>query len=383
VRLAVVCPRFPYPLEKGDKLRIYHQLRLLSEHHEICLIAIAEQQVADRYRTVIEDITTECHIITIPKSARTVSAAMALLTGGSLQSAHYYSRKAHSQVRQILAEFAPDHIYCQLIRVAAYVQDSPLPKTLDYMDAFGVGMERRATVTNGLQKLLYKIEAKRCKQHEVAVYQKFDHHTIISEQDRLCIGSGELPITVNPNGIDTTYFSPIDKFEDHDIGFVGNMGYPPNVDAAEYLVNKLGLGDKYKLLIAGARPSKRVKLLASDNVTITGWVDDVRQEYARCHIFVAPLWSGTGQQNKILEAMAMGIPCVTTSAVNNAIRASDGNEILIADSEDQFAKAIGRLMTDAVLHKKIRENGIRLVKDKFSWRHNVDTLQGIFNKGNK
>jgi len=161
------------------------------------------------------------------------------------------------------------------------------------------------------------------------------------------------------------------------------MGYPPNVDAAEYLVNKLGLGDKYKLLIAGARPSKRVKLLASDNVTITGWVDDVRQEYARCHIFVAPLWSGTGQQNKILEAMAMGIPCVTTSAVNNAIRASDGNEILIADSEDQFAKAIGRLMTDAVLHKKIRENGIRLVKDKFSWRHNVDTLQGIFNKGNK
>jgi len=380
VRLAVLCPRFPYPLEKGDKLRIYHQLRLLSDDNEICLICLSDGPVEPTALSVIEDITATCHVFTISAWSRKWSAARALVTGTSLQNAHYYNRSVHTSVKQVLADFAPDHVYCQLTRMAPYLQGLPYSKTLDYMDAFGVGMERRAKVTSGLQSVLYQIEARRCKKYESEVYQQFDHHTIISEQDRQHIGDGNLDITVNPNGIDTSYFAPIDKVKDHEIGFVGNMGYPPNIDAAEYLINTLQLGRKHTVLIAGARPDKRVKLLANANVTITGWVDDVRQEYARCKIFVAPLWSGTGQQNKILEAMAMGIPCVTTSAVNNAIKAEDGKEVLIADSAHGFDQAIQRLLTDDGLYNDLRENSIRLVKEHYSWRHNVDLLQTIFNK---
>jgi len=158
------------------------------------------------------------------------------------------------------------------------------------------------------------------------------------------------------------------------------MGYPPNIDAVEYLVNQLKLSKEYKILLAGARPHKRVKLLASNNVTITGWVDDVRKEYARCRIFVAPLMKGTGQQNKILEAMAMGIPCVTTSSVNNAIAAIPGEEILIADTEEEYFDKIKELLSDMELYSKIRKNGLQLVKEKFSWQHTADNLIAIFNK---
>ena len=380
VRLLVICPRFPYPLEKGDKLRIFHQIKLLHENHEVCLVSLTSEEVEPRYVDIIDDITSECHIIRISKAARKRSAFRALITNKPLQSAYYYSAKAKKKVDQIVAEFAPEHIYCQLTRMATYVEDYDIPKTLDYMDAFGVGMERRASVTKGLQKMLYNLEAKRMKRYEAEVYSRFDHHTIISEQDRKYIGDGTLAIHVNPNGIDTSHFFPIEKEEDHDIGFVGNMGYPPNIDAAEYLVNKLELGKQYRVLIAGARPDKRVKQLERKNVTITGWVDDVRAEYARCKIFVAPLWSGTGQQNKILEAMAMGIPCVTTSAVNNAIKAVDREQVLIANDPKSFKAAIQELLNNKDLYHKIKHNGIQLVKESYSWAYNVENLESIFEK---
>jgi len=158
------------------------------------------------------------------------------------------------------------------------------------------------------------------------------------------------------------------------------MGYLPNVKACEYLINDLNLHKKYRVLIAGARPDKRVKLLKQKNVTITGWVDDVRTEYARSKVFVAPLWSGTGQQNKILEAMAMGLPCVTTKEVNNAIGARNGREILIANNKEEFSLAIEKLLSNESLYQNIKKEGLRFVKNSYSWAHNVNTLESIFKK---
>jgi len=380
VKILVLSPRFPYPLEKGDKLRIFHQLKLLHERHEVCLVCLTSDDVESIHQAIIEDITSRCYIIKIGRSKRKFSAFKALLTGDPLQTAYYYSAKAKKQIDSIVSDFQPDHIYCQLVRMAPYVKGMKQHKTLDYMDAFGVGMERRALVSSGMERWLFRIEAKRLKEYENAVYTSFDNHTIISEQDKVQVGNGKLDMLVNPNGIDTAYFSPIDKETDHDIGFIGNMGYPPNIDAAEYLVNTLKLNKQYRILIAGARPDKRVKLLAGNNVSITGWVDDVRAEYARCQIFVAPLWVGTGQQNKILEAMAMGIPCITTASVNNAIKAKDGEEILLANNEKEFKTAIERLLSDKDLYQTIKKNGIKLVKQNYSWQHNVDNLETIFKK---
>ena len=378
VKLVVLCPRFPYPLEKGDKLRIFHQLRLLKEHFQICLIAIVREEPDPTYLSVVEDLVQECHCVQISHSARQWSAAKALVTGMPLQVGYYYSKSAQKQVDKIISEYAPDHIYCQLIRMAPYVSKYSIPKTIDYMDAFGVGMERRAQVSTGWQRWLYTIDAGRTKRYEAAIYKDFQAHTIISAQDRQHIGDGSLPITINPNGIDTAFFAPMESEIDHDIAFVGNMGYLPNVQAAEYLIKELEVANKYKVILAGARPDKRVKLLQRPNVTITGWVDDVRKSYARSKIFVAPLWSGTGQQNKILEAMAMGVPCITTATVNRAIGAEDEEEILVAEDKRQFTAAIQRLLTDQELYQKLKINGRKFVKEAYSWQSNAEVLSKIF-----
>ena len=106
------------------------------------------------------------------------------------------------------------------------------------MDAFGVGMERRADVVSGPLSLIYKLEANRMKRYERNIYNSFNNHTVISEQDKVQINTPKnKDIEVVRNGIDVDFFIPMGKEKTYDIGFVGNMGYPPNVDAAEYLIN--------------------------------------------------------------------------------------------------------------------------------------------------
>lgn len=378
MKLVVLCPRFPYPLEKGDKLRIFHQLKLLREQFQICLICVVREEPDPTDLSVIEDLVDQCYCIHIPISTRKWSAAKALLSGSPLQCGYYYSAKAQREIDAIIQDFKPDHIYCQLIRMAKYVAHYTTPKTIDYMDAFGIGMERRASVSKGFEKWLYTIDARRTRAYEQQIYSNFDNHTIISTQDRQHIGDGSLDITINPNGIDTAYFAPMDSQVEYDIGFVGNMGYLPNVQAAEYLINDLELANKYTVIIAGARPDKRVKLLEKPTVTITGWVDDVRKSYASSSVFVAPLWSGTGQQNKILEAMAMGLPCVTTSTVNKAIGATHREEIMVAENKGQFLSAIEELLSNEELYNKLKINARKFVRATYSWQHNVDVLSKIF-----
>lgn len=386
MRILVLCPRFPYPLEKGDKLRMYHQLRHLSADHEVFLIALTDEDIASEDLEKVDEVVTRMEVFKLKKHKRGISLMKSLLSTTPFQVAVYYSSRFQRKIRELAEEFRPDHVYCQLTRMAEYAKDLPYPKTLDYMDALGVGMARRAAVVSGPMSWIFKMEAARLKNYETRIYNHFDHHTIISEQDKHQIQTpAENNIQVVPNGIDTGFFQPLEKDKVYDIGFVGNMGYPPNIDAAEYLINELKpvLGQNLRYQIAGARPDKRVKLLAGKNVTITGWIDDVRDAYATCKIFVAPLWSGTGQQNKILEAMAMGIPCITSTAVNNAIGAHHKKEIMVADTIEEFKDCIERLLNDEDIYMDLKKNALTFVRENYSWKQSVETLTELFKKGKK
>lgn len=372
-----MCPRFPYPLEKGDKLRIFHQLRFLGQKHEVLLVAITDEDVSKEHFDIVKSYVHEVKVLRLSKIRRSFSLLKSMFSNTPFQVAYYYDSKIAAEIESIANAYNPDHIYCQLTRMSDYAKGLPYPKTIDYMDALGVGMERRAEVVSGIYSSIYKKEAARLKAYETDIYDSFDNHTIISEQDAKQLT--DKTIHIIPNGIDTEFFCPMDVQKKYEIGFIGNMGYPPNIDASEYLINKILplLGLNTKVIIAGARPDKRVKQLGSSTVTITGWMDDVRTAYAESQIFVAPLWLGTGQQNKILEAMAMGIPCVTSSVVNNAIGAKAGSEILIADNGSEFADAINSLMNDTELYKGIRRNALTFVQDHYSWEQSVDKLSQV------
>ncbi|MBK8626078.1 MAG: glycosyltransferase [Saprospiraceae bacterium] len=107
-------------------------------------------------------------------------------------------------------------------------------------------------------------------------------------------------------------------------------------------------------------------------------MEDIRHAYASAKIFVAPMWSGTGQQNKILEAMAMGLPCITTKMVNNAIGAQPRKEILLAETPAEFITEINKILSNTALYEQMSQNSATFVKQNFDWNQNGKVLSAIF-----
>ncbi|HLG02212.1 MAG TPA: glycosyltransferase, partial [Bacteroidia bacterium] len=189
-------------------------------------------------------------------------------------------------------------------------------------------------------------------------------------------------IHVIPNGVDTSYFTPQNGTKEFELIFNGNMNYPPNVESAEYLVERIlplvwKTRPGVRLLISGASPSPRVQALQSERVVVTGWVEDVRKSFARSKILVAPMQSSIGLQNKILEAMAMGIPCITTSLSNNAVKAIPDSQVIVADTPEQFTQAIHLLLDHPDKAEQLGENGYKMVHEKFNWEQTCNALEKV------
>lgn len=384
MKIAVVTSRFPYPLEKGDKLRLYFQIKYLSQHHEIILLSLRENPVSESSLKHIQSFCKSVHIFPIHKRKAQFNAIKAFFQKTPLEVGYFFNKKIKSQIEQIIDIEKPDHIYCQLIRMSEYVRHLPYPKTLDYMDAFSLGMKRRAENSSMWVQYFFKKDAFRIAAYEAEVFHDFQHHSIISLQDRNYLSFWEKEkIHILPNGVDTDFFKPQPEVEQkYDLAFIGNMGYYPNVQAAIFLGKKilptlLLKNKELKLLIAGARPDVSVKNLSNKNIIITGWVEDIRTAYASSKIFIAPIFHGRGQQNKILEAMAMGIPCITSDQVNKAIGAIPRNSILIANDVESCQEQISLLIENVSLRQQLSKNGLEFIKKNFSWEKYGKQLEQI------
>jgi glycosyltransferase involved in cell wall biosynthesis len=251
-------------------------------------------------------------------------------------------------------------------------------------------MKRRAYRDSWYLKPLLENEASRLKKYERSIFSDFDHATIISETDRDFIDHPEKnKIKIIPNGIDTDFFYPVKADKKYDLVFVGNMNYAPNIDGAEYLVQEIiplvqeTIPD-IKVLLAGAKPHRRVQKLAQQNhVDITGWVDDIRDSYAAARLFIAPMRIGSGLQNKLLEAMAMKMACITTPIANISLGAKPGKEIMVGENARELADHIVLLLSQKQQQKQIAENGYLFVRSRFSWGAFTYELEQLMTKKNE
>jgi sugar transferase (PEP-CTERM/EpsH1 system associated) len=386
LRLFVLLSRFPYPLEKGDKLRAFHQLRILSQHHQVFLCALHENELEQAWIDEVKKYCSELETIRISKFKQLVNLGLAFFGNEPFQVAYFFQHAAQKKVLASITKWKPDAIYCQLLRTAKYVEgETAITRTIDFQDAFSKGIERRLETDPWYWKPILSSELRRLNNYEQHVFSTFDHCTIISEQDREQLPFGQRnEVTVVRNGVELTHFSPSSAPKSVDVLFAGNMGYPPNVEGAVFLEKEvMPLVRKKipnaKLMLAGARPAQQVKDLAGEMTEVTGWVDDIRDCYAKAKVFVAPMMIGTGLQNKLLEAMAMRIPCVTSNLANNALKAEPDTEILIAETPQEFADHIVELLTNEPKANRIAEAGNRLVTEHFSWEGATKPLLDILN----
>jgi glycosyltransferase involved in cell wall biosynthesis len=371
-KLVIMSTRFPFPIEKGDKLRTYYFIKSLHEHYDIYLISLTEETISKQALSHIEGITKEIHVLKLSKIGIYCRIFIGLFNSKPLQVNYFTSIKQRNKVKTLLRTIAPDHIICQLIRSAEYVKNyHDCPKTLDYMDALSIGMERRISKAPWYLKFLFRLETNRLKEYERRVFNYFEFQTIISKQDQAYISHpDQKKMLIVPNGIDRYYFEAASVDTKYDLVFIGNLNYAPNIDAINYLLKEiLPALPSLSLLISGANPSNRLlkQIENTPNASITGWVEDIRTSYLQGKVLIAPMKIGTGMQNKILEAMALGVPCITTTLANNAINAKHLESILVADTKQEMIFGIESLLSDSVLYHKIQENAKLFVSENYNW----------------
>ena len=238
MKIFVLLSRIPWPLEKGDKLRAYNQIKCLAKNNEIVLCALNEGRKIDKEKAY-QELSKYCTSITfikIHKIGILFNLGKAFLKGLPMQCGYFYSTRAHQKIHKLIATHQPDMLFGQLLRVAPYLIKEKLPKTIDYQDVFSMGMKRRMEIASFIKKPFFKIEYNRLKRYEHKIFDNFDVKTIITEPDRELIDHPmKDKILIVPNGVDHKYYAPQERKKKYDLVFSGNMAYPPNVDAVEYL----------------------------------------------------------------------------------------------------------------------------------------------------
>lgn len=386
MRILVLLSRIPWPLEKGDKLRAYNQVKTLAQNNEIILIALNTDRKADKQKAfkALQPYCRSVNFIDLSFAGQLLNIMASWVKGLPLQTGYFYNRKAARKIRQLIGEYKPDLLYGQLIRVAEYIRHEPLPKALDYQDVFSMGVKRRLHVSAWLMRPFLMMEYKRLKLYEAAVFSDFQLKTIISKPDRDLIPHPDRnQIVVVPNGVDHDFFKPMACPKSVDLVFTGNMAYPPNVNAAEFLVRDImplvwQQRPATTVMLAGATPDQRVRALASERVKVSGWLDDIRQAYAGARVFIAPMRIGTGLQNKLLEAMSMRLPSITTPLANNALEGHDGLNLLLGDDAPSLAACILRLLSDEGFAETLAGNGYEFVHQHYNWAQASTRLEKHF-----
>ncbi len=387
MKILFILPRFPWPLDKGDKLRAYHQVAELSKKHEIYLFAVSHRSVEPEQVKALEPYCREIRVVRLNRLVCGFNILRNWFSSKSLQMGYWNTKHSKRACKAFAREVKPDVVYSQMVRTMPLVARLPFPKVMDFQDALSMNTERRMEQSRGLWHYLLHFEFKMLRSSEYKAFSIFDALTIISEVDSEAIPhkkNGEIHIV--PNGVDFDYFNTQAlKQSDNQtfsLAFCGNMAYAPNVDAAHYLVNEVmplvwQRHPEATLLLAGADPKPSVRALASKLVTVSGRLDDIREAYASSQIFVAPMRLGSGLQNKLLEAMAMGVPCVTTPIANTPLGAVDGQEILVGYTPEALADAIVRLLESQELRDSIAAAGNRFVTTHYSWSSAVEPLEKL------
>jgi len=374
MKILFLTSRFPFPLEKGDKLRAFYQIAELSRKNEVILASVSDEEVLPEHMDVLKPFCRRILIHTLSKGKQVSNLARALVNGHPFQVEYFFSTAFKKKIDELVKEEKPDAIFCQLVRMAEYVKDiNHIPKTLDYQDVFSKGYERQAKRENFIKRIPVLMEWKRMLSYEKKIFDAFENKVIISEQDKQLINHPDnQKIEVIPNGVDFNYYSPQLGDKKYDLIFSGNMNYPPNIESAVYIAQEImPLLKKQKpdanLVIAGANPAPEVLKLKSDSINVTGWVDDIREPFSQSKIHLAPMLISIGLQNKILQAMAMKIPCIVSSQANNAIHAPTDDCLLIADSPSEYVEKILLLLRDQTLYDKIADHAHSFVRKNFDW----------------
>ncbi len=395
MKILFIANRFPYPPFRGDKLKIYNLCKRLAEKNEIHLITFTEHKSDLQYLDKLSPIFKRMEIVHLPKLQSLFNSAVGLFQKFPLQVQYFKSNEFSSRLKQLLSEEKYDAIHVQHIRMAQYaIPYKQYFRILDLPDAFSLYWQRRKEVPRSiLSKMLDNIESKRVIKYEEYVLNEFNLNLVCSQEDQAFLIKNHQVSNIEllPNGVDTQQFKPgkHDYSHNETLLFTGNMDYDPNVDAVIYFVDEIlptivKAFPNVKFVIAGQRPIEKVKALDNGkNVFVTGFIPDLSDTYNSASVVVAPLRFGAGTQNKVLEAMSMGIPVVCSNIGFKGLGIQDGEGAFMRLGANEFADQVIKLLSDEELRKTTGNKGVEVIEKSFTWETISEKLAAFLGRGTK
>lgn len=373
-RLLFICPRPIFPVLWGERIRYFNNLTILKSHYQIDVLFLTANKKELEPDKELDKYVCNKYVFYQPKLYSILQVIKGLIMNRyPLQVNYFFNRKAQKWLNRNSENY--DVIFCNNIRTSRYAMNLNNNKILDFVDAISMNYEKAIERSKGMWKIVYLFEKKRILAFEKKMLHHFDSCCIISEIDRNYILKNEVTSKLNivRNFIDDVYYSYADVVDyPYRIGFVGKMNYEPNVTAVHYWTNEvfpaiLTRFPASEFYIIGGYPSNSVKRLGKrESVVITGFVDDIYKAIAECDIIVAPMLSGAGLQNKIIQSMML-CKCVITSPLGaEGLPSLMGNELLIANSTEEYIDIVYNLFDSKSRKNEIAMNAHEYVLKNFS-----------------
>lgn len=391
MNILYVCHRFPFPPKRGGKIRPFNMIRHLSANgHQVtvCSLARSPEEAAEGKGIAPYCARFEVAQVSNPVQALRMIARLPLSTPSSM--GFFYSPSLRQRVRQLLSTQQWDLIFVHCSSVAQYVEHvRDVPKILDFGDMDSQKWLEYANHKPFPLSLGYRLEGTKMLAAEKRLARLFDLCTATTraEWETLEGYRTGVPTDWFPNGVDAEFFSPTDDGYDPDtLSFIGRMDYYPNQECMARFCAQIwpllkSRRAQLKLLIVGADPSPEMRRLGElPGVTVTGSVPDVRPFVRKSALMVAPLNIARGTQNKILEAMAMGVPVVTSRVAAGGVDAESVTHFLVADTPEEYSEAILRVLDDPAERQRLAIAGRQRMLSNHAWPHSMERLDQIIDR---
>jgi glycosyltransferase involved in cell wall biosynthesis len=381
---------FPWPADNGSKIRVYQLLRALGAQHQVSLLSFAFDTARPAESAALHEFCTDVQAIERnPFKRADVSAFERFLSPDPIVTRPLDDMKRAAQHRLDSTHY--DVVIASIEVTATYALQAPqtAAKILEEHNSLSRWMwERYRAQTHPLQRLRCWLSWRKTTRYEDRLFRQFNLCVVVSEQDRVAslqmLPHYRGPVEVVSNGVDCDRNRPgLQPSDPVRLVFSGALTYQANYDAVQYFLKEIypiiqQARPEVTLLITGATTGVDLERLPlSRGVTLTGYVDDIRPIVSGSSVCIVPIQEGGGTRLKILEAMALGTPVVSTTKGAEGIEARHGEHLLLADDPASFADCTLNLMRDPSLRQRITGNARRLVEERYDWAKIGERFVGL------
>jgi sugar transferase (PEP-CTERM/EpsH1 system associated) len=390
MNILYVCHRFPFPPKRGGKIRPFNMIRHLGARHRVTVASLARGDEEAREGAGLSAHCAHYEIGRVHDRVQALRMLARLPTPAPSSFGFFHSPALARRVRALLAQQRFDLIFVHCSSAAPYVAHvRGIPKILDFGDMDSQKWLEYARYKPFPLSAGYWLEGRKLERMERRLARRFDLCTATTRAEWETLEGYRTGVASDwfPNGVDSTFFAPTgEPFDPDTISFVGRMDYYPNQQCMlEFCRTTLPLvrarRPGVRLVIVGADPAPEIRALAQiPGVSVTGSVPDVRPFVRRSAVMAAPLAIARGTQNKLLEAMALGVPVVTSAAAAGGVDALDRRHFLVASTPDAVARAVLHVLENPNERMRLAHAGRARMLSHHDWDRSMQRLDRIIER---